>query len=80
MKTQMKARQFHRIKKLFESLTVPKNEKEGALWAFLSPSWVQKIRIAKEGTLWRHQEIIETKVTQKAQTKIKTQILGFQTN
>ena len=56
-----KTHQFHSIKKPFrKSLTVPKNAKEGTLWAFLLPSWLEKIKITKEGTrgteLWRHQK------------------------
>ena len=33
---------------------MPKNAQEGALWAFLSSSWLRKIKILKEGTLWQH--------------------------
>ena len=34
------------------------NAKESTRWAFLSSSWLHKIKITKEGTLWRQQEIL----------------------
>ena len=41
------------------------------LFGFLSSSWVQKIKITKDGTLWRHQ-----KVWRKRFTKLKLSVLS----
>ena len=58
-------------------LMVPKNSKEGTLWASLSSNLLQK-KITKEGTLWRHQANLE-KVSQCRKKIVKPSELSVTT-